>query len=702
MKNTILAGTLALSLLVLAGCPTITLTLRAHPQEGGTVQAAPQQDAYAAGAMVTLTATPNEGWRFARWEGVVIYPEDATTLISMDLSQTVTAVFEPIITEGFLLNLDISPLGLAALTTEPAEDPDTGMYAPGTVVTLSLEPYDCGARHGEFVRWEGDVADPTAPVTTITMDADKSVLAVFRPDGAEDHVLELNVEPAEGGTVIVTPDQDIFFDGERATLKAEAATGWRFAFWVGDVADLASADTTINVLKDTAVTAVFAPDQDGPWSEYAYLYLPIAPDSPLAVEIQSKFPNVVLGTGVVDGALIMPGAVMDTDLTQAQTDGLKQVYTAGLPIILFHATEAQLAALETLLGIPAMGSEDPTEVYAYYGLNKEPEGRNWRLQGFYPLAADDEEMPMVCDDASMDTECAKWRADAVARIAAWVHEKGHRADVLPPSEEIEKALKSTAADWTSYATTDSLQTTTSYTFSDTGDSCYFTVLTTPYTCHSLNSGYDYLYMYQQGTFNPSSGCYKESKKARAMRYCETTCEPSNFSLNPQITTIEPSPTTTVGEEKVTSGMSWNIGDSVGMMGPNGVVSISGGVSVSRSETFTVNQITVLQDTKNFNIAYWKYEMKNPGMCKCNNNLCNWSDFSFNTLAVTNQWIWVIQPSVRTALPNGLLVKAALKVQITDIGRKGCNIFGCACEVDYKTNYYPSRTASFTIPWAPIP
>ncbi|HPO13397.1 MAG TPA: hypothetical protein PLI09_08130 [Candidatus Hydrogenedentes bacterium] len=706
MRNTILAGVLVLLLIGLAGCPpqgpAILLTLRTTPQESGTVTAAPQQDEYAAGTMVTLSATPNTGWRFSRWEGVVIYPAESPTLISMDHSETVTAVFEPIITEGFQLTLDISPIGVADIITTPNEDPDTGMYAPGTVVTLSLEPYACNSLHGEFVRWEGDVSDSTSDVTSVTMDADKTVFAVFRPDGAEDHLLELKAEPAEGGTLTATPDQDLFFDGERATLRAEAATGWRFAFWLGDVTDLVHSETTITVLKDTTVTAIFVPDGDTPWSEYAYVFLPIASDSPLAEEIQNKFPNVVLGTGTVDGAVIMPGDVMDMALTQDQIDGIKQIYEAELPIVLFHVTQAQLAALEALLGIPPMGSDDPAELYAYYGINKEPEGRNWRLQGFYPVVADDEEMPMVCDASSDDPGCAEWRANAVAKIAAWIHDKGHRADVLPPSEQVEKALKSTAADWTSYATTDSLQTTTSYKFSDTGNSSYFTILTTPYTCHSLSSGYDYLYMYQQGTFNPSPGCYKEKRSARAMLYCETTCQATNFSLNPQITMIQPSPTTTVGEEKVTSGMSWNIGDSVGMLGKNGVMSISGGVSISRSESVTVNQITVLQNTKNFNIAYWKYEMKKPDMCKCDNDLCNWSDFSFNTLAITNQWIWVIQPSVRTTLPNGLPVSAALKVQITDIGRKGCNIFGCSCDVDYNDSYYPSKTASFTIPWAPIP
>jgi formylglycine-generating enzyme required for sulfatase activity len=62
--------TLALVVFITSGCMkrnTITVTI--EPPDSGTVLLEPQQDEYTPREPVTLTATPNAGYRFNRWRG---------------------------------------------------------------------------------------------------------------------------------------------------------------------------------------------------------------------------------------------------------------------------------------------------------------------------------------------------------------------------------------------------------------------------------------------------------------------------------------------------------------------------------------------------------------------------------------------------------------------------------------------------------
>ena len=58
-------------------------------------------------------------------------------------------------------------------TTTPAAGQH--VYPAGTVVDLSATP----AIGWKFSRWAGEVAEPNSPTTTVTMDRDKEVTAVF-------------------------------------------------------------------------------------------------------------------------------------------------------------------------------------------------------------------------------------------------------------------------------------------------------------------------------------------------------------------------------------------------------------------------------------------------------------------------------------------------------------------------------------------
>lgn len=116
-----------------------------------------------------ITATPNTGYRFNKWVGSgITNPNSATTTILMDRKQTPKAQFIKIYTLTIQKesikggNGTINILG-------------TKTYDTGTVVTLVATPN----ANSLFSGWIGPVDDPTNPTTTITMNDDYTITALF-------------------------------------------------------------------------------------------------------------------------------------------------------------------------------------------------------------------------------------------------------------------------------------------------------------------------------------------------------------------------------------------------------------------------------------------------------------------------------------------------------------------------------------------
>lgn len=74
--------------------PRYHLTVNTTGQ--GTVTVSPQQDDYAPGSQVTLTATPADDWKFAGWNGTVL---DNPLIVTFSQDVTFTAVFEQLTPE---------------------------------------------------------------------------------------------------------------------------------------------------------------------------------------------------------------------------------------------------------------------------------------------------------------------------------------------------------------------------------------------------------------------------------------------------------------------------------------------------------------------------------------------------------------------------------------------------------------------------
>ena len=115
---------------------------------------------------VILTATPDAGYQFDGWSGDTTGNTNPLT-ITMDTDKTVTALFSKI----------QHTLTTNATNGSISRNPDTptsGTYDIGTDVILTASP-DAGY---QFDGWSGDATGNTNPLT-ITMDADKTITAIF-------------------------------------------------------------------------------------------------------------------------------------------------------------------------------------------------------------------------------------------------------------------------------------------------------------------------------------------------------------------------------------------------------------------------------------------------------------------------------------------------------------------------------------------
>jgi hypothetical protein len=163
-------------LLIIHGCDpkekqtittNYTLTVVVSPTNGGSVTLSPTQSQYLSGTTVMLTAIPASGYQFTRWEGSVTGTFNPTS-IPMNGDKNVTAVFTAI--SQYPLNITISPTNGGSVTKSPNQT----QYTSGTIVTLTAVP----ASGYQFTRWEGNITGTSNP-TTITMNGDKNVTAVF-------------------------------------------------------------------------------------------------------------------------------------------------------------------------------------------------------------------------------------------------------------------------------------------------------------------------------------------------------------------------------------------------------------------------------------------------------------------------------------------------------------------------------------------
>jgi uncharacterized repeat protein (TIGR02543 family) len=217
--------------------PVYTLT---ETSPSGSVLFDPPGPVHFAGTVVTATAVPDSGYVFNGWSGDVSGTTNPTT-VTMIGDTSVTANFAP---ATYTLTT-IAPNGSITL------DPPGGIYAPGTLVTLTPTP----AAGFQFQSWSGDLSGNENPAT-VTMDATKSVTANFwQPTG-------MTIDTTGGTTVLNynAPQNNYIGNG---TLQVSKAGGGSITLGTGaGVANTVFAMTGGLITIDSGVTL-----QNGGWSK---------------------------------------------------------------------------------------------------------------------------------------------------------------------------------------------------------------------------------------------------------------------------------------------------------------------------------------------------------------------------------------------------------------------------------------------------
>jgi hypothetical protein len=208
------------------------------------VSVSPNQDQYAEGTQVTITATPASGWSFANWSGDASGSANPLT-VTMNSDKTITANFTEDDEEVFY-TLTVNTSGQGSVSVSPNQD----QYAEGTQVTITATP----ASGWSFANWSGDASGSANPLT-VTMNSDKTITANFTEDD-EEVFYTLTVNTSGQGSVSVSPNQDQYAEGTQVTITATPASGWSFANWSGDASGSAN-PLTVTMNSDKTITANF-------------------------------------------------------------------------------------------------------------------------------------------------------------------------------------------------------------------------------------------------------------------------------------------------------------------------------------------------------------------------------------------------------------------------------------------------------------
>jgi len=144
------------------------ITAVAYPVNGGSVSRNPNQTYYAPGTIVSVTATPANGYAFTGWSGAS-NSTNLTLTAPVDRDLTLTANFR-YIPKTYTLLTSVSPQNSGYVT----RNPDKAAYTSGETVTLTAAP-ESGYK---FTGWAG-VPAGRKNRATVTMDGDKAVMANF-------------------------------------------------------------------------------------------------------------------------------------------------------------------------------------------------------------------------------------------------------------------------------------------------------------------------------------------------------------------------------------------------------------------------------------------------------------------------------------------------------------------------------------------
>ena len=194
------------------------------------------------GQHATIQATAHTGFVFDSWtqSGITMSVDPSTTiLMDGDKNWSATFTVQPPNTYSLLLSTDPASAG----TTSGA-----GSYAHNELIPVSATPNS----EYQFSHWSGTGAtNPTSDSTTVSMAQDINLTAHF---SVKTH--DLSITSSTGGATSGSGNYD---HGSNPIISATPSSGYQFINWSGaGVADQNSSSTTVSMVQDRNLTAVFS------------------------------------------------------------------------------------------------------------------------------------------------------------------------------------------------------------------------------------------------------------------------------------------------------------------------------------------------------------------------------------------------------------------------------------------------------------
>ena len=237
--------------------PSFALTVTKAGTGSGTVTSSPAGIAcgatcattFASGAVVTLTATPAAGSRFAGWSGTGGCTGIGTCTLTMSAAKAATATFSP----GAQLTVAKDGTGTGTVASDVIPGIDCGAtcaaaLAANTVVN-QVATADGGAL---FTGWSGACTGTDPYGCTVTLSASANVTATF----TRAYLLTV-AATGSGGGMVLDPDGisagGAYPSGTSLTLRAQPSDGSAFTGWSGACAGLGTCTIVMDADKGAYV-----------------------------------------------------------------------------------------------------------------------------------------------------------------------------------------------------------------------------------------------------------------------------------------------------------------------------------------------------------------------------------------------------------------------------------------------------------------
>ena len=228
---------------------TYSISINASPVEGGTVSGGGQ---YEEGATATVTAVPNENFRFLAWaEADTQISTEASLTFRVTSDRRLTAIFEPI-SEPTPGPIPKPTYTITTSATVGGTVSGAGKYEQGSSVTLTATPENGYL----FVGWtENNEQISTDESFTFIVDRDRTLAANFVPITQPTYTI--NVSATAGGTASGGGEYE---QGSSVTLTATPKSEYLFIGWTENGEQISTDENfTFVVEQDRTFVANFEP-----------------------------------------------------------------------------------------------------------------------------------------------------------------------------------------------------------------------------------------------------------------------------------------------------------------------------------------------------------------------------------------------------------------------------------------------------------